>query len=61
MSSILESEAYLDGCSDVFLSKMAGFAKTGQSIDLGEWIQWYVDLRLEQWAKCSSDAWQVHF
>jgi cytochrome P450 len=40
MSTILESEKYIDACSDVFLQKMGKFAKQGGSIDLGEWIQW---------------------
>ncbi|KAH8812835.1 cytochrome P450 [Xylogone sp. PMI_703] len=40
MSTILESEAYINDCIDVFLAKMAKFAKKRQSIDLGEWIQW---------------------
>lgn len=40
MSTILESEQYIDACSDVFLEKMAGFAERGSHIDLGEWIQW---------------------
>ena len=40
MSTILESEKYIDACSDVFLDKMAKFARTPASVDLGEWIQW---------------------
>lgn len=40
MSSILESEEYIDSCTNIFLSKMAKFAATGESIDLGKWIQW---------------------
>ncbi|OAP61609.1 hypothetical protein AYL99_03812 [Fonsecaea erecta] len=41
MSTILESEPYIDGCIDVFLDKMAQVARQGKEIDLGEWIQWY--------------------
>ncbi|KAL2864115.1 cytochrome P450 [Aspergillus lucknowensis] len=41
MSSVLESEQYIDTCTEVFLSKMAKFAEKGQVVDLGEWIQWY--------------------
>ncbi len=40
MSAILESETYINDCTDMFLAKMAGFAKEKESIDLGEWIQW---------------------
>lgn len=40
MSTILESEAYIDACSDVFLEKMARFARETREIDFGEWIQW---------------------
>jgi hypothetical protein len=40
MSTILESEAYIDACSDVFLEKMATFARENKEIDFGEWIQW---------------------
>ncbi|KAL5337428.1 cytochrome P450 [Aspergillus crustosus] len=41
MSSVLESEAYIDACTNVLLAKMATFARTKRAIDLGEWIQWY--------------------
>ena len=40
MSTILESEKYIDACSDVFMEKMKGFAKKGEIIDFGEWTQW---------------------
>jgi hypothetical protein len=40
MSTILESEAYIDACSDVFLEKMATLARENTEIDFGEWIQW---------------------
>ena len=40
MSTILESEAYIDVCNDLFLEKMAKFAREKRDIDLGEWIQW---------------------
>lgn len=40
MSTILESEQYIDACSDVFLEKMSHFAKKGVHIDMGEWVQW---------------------
>ncbi|KAL3446982.1 cytochrome P450 [Aspergillus insuetus] len=41
MSSVLESEQYIDACTDVLLDKMGKFAKSNRVIDLGEWIQWY--------------------
>lgn len=40
MSTILESETYINACTDVFLEKMERFAATGSEIDFGEWIQW---------------------
>lgn len=40
MSTILESEEYLNACSDVFLEKMTQIAERGNAFDLGEWIQW---------------------
>lgn len=40
MSTILEGEKYIDGCTDVFLNKMAKFAEEGKSVDFGEWLQW---------------------
>lgn len=39
MSSILEQEKYIDSCSNLFDQKMGEFAKTGEIVDLGEWIQ----------------------
>jgi cytochrome P450 len=42
MSTILESEPYIDACIDVFVEKMANFARERKEIDLGEWIQWWV-------------------
>ncbi|KAL4876901.1 cytochrome P450 [Aspergillus karnatakaensis] len=41
MSSVLESEKYIDACTDVFLDKMKTFSKAKRAVDLGEWIQWY--------------------
>lgn len=40
MSSILESEEYIDACADVLMAKMAKFCDTKQAIDLGEWVHW---------------------
>lgn len=42
MSTILESEKYIDDCSDVFLEKMAKMAREKKEIDFGGWIQWLV-------------------
>jgi hypothetical protein len=46
MSTILESEAYINACGDVFLEKMDVIAKQGKIVDFGEWIQWYGNLML---------------
>lgn len=43
MSSILESEKYIDACTDVFLEKMNKFGDKNETIDFGEWTQWYVE------------------
>lgn len=42
MSTILESETYINACTDVFLEKMGRFAAESKEIDFGEWIQWCV-------------------
>ena len=39
MSSILESEEYLDRCSELFMQRMGEFADQGDIVDLGEWLQ----------------------
>ena len=45
MSSILESEAYIDDCTELFVSKLAEFADTGAAIDLGLWLpMWAFDV-----------------
>ncbi|KAL4936311.1 hypothetical protein BDV06DRAFT_233532 [Aspergillus oleicola] len=41
MSSVLESEEYIDDCIDMFMDKMSKFSRTKENVDLGEWIQWY--------------------
>src|SRR6202012_3849019 len=38
MSTILESEQYIDACSDIFLQKMKEHAEHRRTIDFGEWI-----------------------
>ena len=40
MSSILESEVYMDSISNLFPSKMKEVAIAGKTIDLSEWISW---------------------
>jgi hypothetical protein len=42
MSSILESETYIDKCSNFFLQRMGGLAKSGNVFDLGNWLQMQV-------------------
>jgi hypothetical protein len=44
MSTVLESEPYINNCTDVFLGKMKKFAERKQAIDIGEWCQWCVFL-----------------
>jgi hypothetical protein len=39
MSSILESEEYLDRCSELFMRRMGEFADQGAVVDFGEWLQ----------------------
>ncbi|KAL4948676.1 cytochrome P450 [Aspergillus filifer] len=41
MSSVLESEEYIDNCIDLFMEKMDRFSKTEEKIDLGKWVQWF--------------------
>ncbi|KIW22183.1 uncharacterized protein PV07_12094 [Cladophialophora immunda] len=41
LSNVLRSEEYIDVCSRQFLKQLDGFAKSGRSVDLGEWLQWY--------------------
>jgi hypothetical protein len=46
VSSVLESEQYIDACTDVLLKKMAKLSAGGDVVDIGEWIQWYDLARL---------------
>ncbi|RDL41768.1 uncharacterized protein BP5553_01747 [Venustampulla echinocandica] len=41
LSNILQSEEYIDVCSELFNQRLGEFADTGESIDLGEWLQMY--------------------
>ena len=39
MSSVLEGEACIDRCSQLFLKRMLEFADKGKEVDLGSWVQ----------------------
>ncbi|KAK5168178.1 uncharacterized protein LTR77_006746 [Saxophila tyrrhenica] len=41
MTSVLESEPYIDDCSEVLMRKLSALAERGVSIDLGKWLQMY--------------------
>ena len=41
MSSVLDSEVYIDQCSDLFLQRLGEMAQAGQTVDLGHWLQMY--------------------
>jgi len=41
LSSILQSEKYIDACSNVFTARLDEFAASGASFDLGLWLQMY--------------------
>ncbi|KAK5238757.1 hypothetical protein LTR47_000500 [Exophiala xenobiotica] len=41
MSSVLDSEGYVDQCSDIFLQRLGEMAQAGQAVDLGHWLQMY--------------------
>lgn len=42
LSSVLQSESYIDKCTNLFMSRLRDLAVSGQAVDLGEWIQWQV-------------------
>lgn len=42
MSNIVQSEVYIDTCSEMFLKRIGEFAKTGEIIDLARWNQMFV-------------------
>lgn len=39
LSSVLESEKYIDSCSNVFFEAMNDFADEGKSVNIGDWFQ----------------------
>ncbi|OQV05442.1 hypothetical protein CLAIMM_10183 [Cladophialophora immunda] len=41
LSSILESEQYIDACTATFMARLEAFARSGETIDLGQWLQMY--------------------
>lgn len=43
MSSVLDSEPYVDQCSDLFMERLGEMARQGDKkpIDLGHWLQMY--------------------
>ncbi|KAF2211967.1 hypothetical protein CERZMDRAFT_97885 [Cercospora zeae-maydis SCOH1-5] len=41
MSSVLESEAHVDVCTELFMARLSKFAANGQVLDLGMWLQMY--------------------
>lgn len=41
LSSVLQSERYIDRCSQLFLQRMGEYADGKRSFDLGTWVQWY--------------------
>ncbi|KAK6369088.1 hypothetical protein LTR64_007248 [Lithohypha guttulata] len=40
-TNVLQSEQYIDRCSQLFVDRVAQYADNGQTIDLGVWLQWY--------------------
>lgn len=41
MTNILESEAGVDSCTQLFFGRIDEWATTGEPVDLGEWLQYY--------------------
>jgi hypothetical protein len=41
LEALLKMEPAIDGCGEVFLRKMRGFADRGEEVDLGRWMQYY--------------------
>jgi hypothetical protein len=39
MSSVLESEKFIDKCSELFMQRMKEYADQGVDVDLGDWLQ----------------------
>jgi hypothetical protein len=41
LTSILESEEFVDSCTRAFMTRLDGFAASGKKMDLGIWLQMY--------------------
>jgi hypothetical protein len=41
LSSILESEQYIDNCTETFMKILTEHAESGETIDIGTWLQWF--------------------
>lgn len=41
MTSLLELEAAVDSCTELFASRLRGFASAQKPVDLGAWLQYY--------------------
>ncbi|KAF4340980.1 cytochrome P450 monooxygenase oxidoreductase, partial [Fusarium beomiforme] len=41
LTNLLESEAAMDSCTELFMSRLDEWAATGKPIDLGIWLQYY--------------------
>ncbi|TVY82577.1 Pisatin demethylase, partial [Lachnellula suecica] len=41
MSTLVKLEHYVDDCTSLLASQFEGFARTGEEIDLGHWLQCY--------------------
>ena len=56
MSTILESEKYVDKCSKLFVSRMAEVAGNDCYVDLGHWLQMWVLRFSSQWEEANALA-----
>ncbi|KAI5785117.1 cytochrome P450 [Pyronema domesticum] len=41
LSSILESEKYIDVCTETYMKVLSDHAESGAVMDMSEWMQWY--------------------
>lgn len=41
LSSVLESERFIDACTATFMSRLDEFVDSGETVDLGLWLQMY--------------------
>lgn len=40
--NVLQSEKYIDQCSQLFLKRLGEYADAGKCFDLRRWVQWFV-------------------